>query len=110
MIIPFQTMAKTAMPHFNGGEKELHAKLFTDEHTKILHGRLEPGASIGLHTHAENFEVIYILEGNGKVLYDEFEETVSAGFCHYCPKSHAHSLINDSDKDLIFFAVIPLKA
>ena len=27
--------------------------------------------------------------------------------CHYCPKGHTHSLINDSDAGLTFLAVIP---
>ena len=66
-----------------------------------------PGASIGLHTHETSSEVIYILEGEGKVLYDGAYEAVSAGSCHYCPKGHTHSLINDSEKDLYFLAVIP---
>ncbi len=25
----------------------------------------------------------------------------------YCPKGHPHSLVNDSDADLVFFAVVP---
>ena len=67
----------------------------------------EPGASIGLHTHQGNSEIIYILSGAGKVLCDGAYEPLSAGSCHYCPKGHAHSLINDSDGELAFFAVVP---
>lgn len=72
-----------------------------------MHGVLEPGASIGLHTHENSSEVIYILSGSGKVQYDGAYECVSTGDCHYCPKGHAHSLINDSDAELIYFAVVP---
>ena len=32
---------------------------------------------------------------------------LEAGQCHYCPQGHTHSLINDSDADLVFFAVVP---
>ena len=39
--------------------------------------------------------------------FDSMEETVTAGQCHYCPKGHAHSLINDGPEDLTFFAVVP---
>lgn len=81
--------------------------MFTDPLVKIMRGKLAPGASIGLHTHETNSEIIYVLEGNGKVLYDGEYETVGAGSCHYCPKGHEHSLINDSQADLIFFAVVP---
>ena len=42
----------------------------------------------------------------GKVLMDGEYERVEAGVCHYCPKGHTHSLINDSDSDLVFFAVV----
>lgn len=107
MIIDFENMQEKVLENFNGGEKALIAKMSVDERNKILYGKLEPGATIGLHTHDTSSEVIYILEGNGKVLYDGEYEEVKAGICHYCPKGHEHSLINDSDADLIFFAVVP---
>ena len=83
------------------------ARMYTDGDNKIMRGKLEPGCSIGLHTHEGNSETIYILSGTGKVLYDGEYEPVSAGSCHYCPQGHAHSLMNDSDGDLIFLAVVP---
>lgn len=107
MIIDFENMQEKVLEHFNGGEKSLIAKMTVDEKNKILYGNLEPGATIGLHTHVTSSEIIYILEGKGKVLYDGEYEEVKAGICHYCPKGHEHSLINDSDDDLIFFAVVP---
>jgi quercetin dioxygenase-like cupin family protein len=70
-------------------------------------GRLESGASIGVHTHEGNSETIFIIKGKGKVYYDGTYETVTAGQCHYCPMGHEHSLINDSDSDLVFYAVVP---
>ena len=72
-------------------------------------GKLIPGASIGLHTHETDCEIIYILSGKGKVLYGGEYEIVSTGDCHYCPNGHSHSLINDSENDLIFFAIVPTK-
>ena len=107
MIIDFQTIEETVIPQFKGGEKEFAVKMHTDSLNKIMRGRLIPGASIGLHTHETGSEIIYILQGRGKVLYDCVYEPVESGLCHYCPKGHSHSLINDSDADLIFFAVVP---
>lgn len=107
MKIDFANMEEKQLPHFKGGEKLFHAKMYTDELGKIMRGRLEPGASIGLHTHDTNSEIIYILKGSGKVIYDDTQETLNFGDCHYCPKGHTHSLINDSDADLEFFAVVP---
>ena len=78
-----------------------------DENNKIIGGRLEPGASIGEHTHETNSEIIFFTSGKGKVIYDGKEERVEAGLCHYCPQGHTHTLINDSNADLTFYAVIP---
>lgn len=107
MILDFNAMETTVIPRFKGGEKEISAKMWNDEHNRILHGTLAPGASIGLHTHETNSEIIYILSGHGKVLMDGGEEAVAAGQCHYCPKGHTHSLVNNSGADLVFFAVVP---
>lgn len=110
MVIDLNKLPIKTMVNFNGGEKELSAHMFIDEAgNKIFFGKLIPGASIGLHTHETSCEVIYILKGKGKVLYQDEELEVSAGLCHYCPKGHAHSLINNSEEDLDFFAVVPLQ-
>ncbi len=110
MILDFNNIPLKTIANFNGGEKEFRANMFIDEAgNKIFLGKLIPGASIGLHTHETSSEIMYILEGKGKVLYNGEELRVEAGLAHYCPKGHSHSLINDSDKDLIFFAVVPLQ-
>ena len=70
-------------------------------------GLLKPGATIGMHTHETSSEVIYILSGVGKVLCEGVYEPLAPGACHYCPKGTAHSLINDSDGDLEFLAIVP---
>lgn len=107
MIIYFETMPEKVLEHFNGGEKALNAKMYVDQNNKILHGRLEPGASIGLHTHDTSSETIFVVSGSGTVLIDGGQEPVHAGECHYCPKGHAHSLINTGTEDLVFNAVVP---
>jgi len=107
MIIGSNEMEEKRIPNFKGGEGDFIAKIYSDEINKIIHGRLEPGSTIGYHKHETNSEIIYILEGKGKCLYDDGEETLKAGDCHYCPKGHSHGLINDSEADLVFFAVVP---
>lgn len=107
MKIEFAKMEEKLLPNFKGGEKNLGMRMFDDGACKIMRGRMEPGASIGLHTHEGNSEIIYILEGSGKVEYDAGVETLAAGDCHYCPEHHTHRLINDSSEDLTFFAVVP---
>ena len=107
MIIDYTSMEETVIPHFLDGEGEIRAKMFVDERNRILHGVLEPGCSIGYHTHETSSEIIYILSGTGKVKVEDGEEPVKAGQCHYCPKGRSHSLINNSGGLLEFFAVVP---
>ena len=107
MLIPFDQMEEKVVPKMRGGEGEMINKMFVNEDTKIMWGRLTPGSYIGLHTHETDSEMIYILSGTGKVLCDGVYEPLSAGSCHYCPKGHAHSLINDSGEDLVILAMIP---
>jgi len=103
------------MPEFKGGKKELAANMFFDGVNRIFKGRLVPGASIGVHTHDDSCEVIFILSGKG-LLYEKGPEQaepewgeVLPGDCLYCPKGHTHSLMNaeSSDSDLEFYAVVP---
>ena len=54
-----------------------------------------------------NSEIMYILQGSGKVLCDGEYSPVTVGDVHYCPKGHEHSLINSGNEDLVFFAVVP---
>lgn len=107
MIVDFKAMEETLIHRFRDGEKDTAAKMFVDDHNRIMHGRLIPGASIGMHAHQGNSEIVYVLSGRGKALYDEDSEAIGPGDCHYCPKGHAHSLVNDGEEDLIFFAVVP---
>ena len=61
-------MDVTVLPNFKGGEKEFAANMFFDGTNRIFKGRLVPGASIGVHTHEDSCEVIFILEGSGTIL------------------------------------------
>ena len=109
MLVDFNAMEEQVIPNFLGGEGTTRARMRVDELGKIMRGALEPGSSIGLHTHETSSEIIYILAGTGKVLCDGEYEPLSAGSCHYCPKGHSHSLMNDSDGNLEFFAVVPVQ-
>ena len=89
MILDFTALEETVIPHMRGGEKEVRLRMRTDELGKIMRGRLIPGTSIGLHTH------------------DGSWEPFGPGACHYCPKGHSHSFVNDGAEDVEFFSVVP---
>ncbi len=107
MNIDFGKTALSVIPNFKGGEKEMSSRMYSDGMNKIMKNTLAPGASIGMHTHEDSSEIIFITSGRGSVICDGVKEPVYAGLCHYCPKGHTHSLINDSDEDLEFLAVVP---
>ncbi len=109
MIIDFNAMEEQHLPEFKGGEGEFIAHMRTDELGKIIYGKLEPGSTIGLHTHETDSEIIYILSGKADFLYDDGTEEVGPGGCHYCPKGHSHSMRNKGTEDLVFFAVVPVQ-
>lgn len=107
MKIDFNKIEESVMQNFKGGEGEMRAHMFFDGTNRIMKATLVPGASIGLHRHETSSEIIYILSGSGKVLYEGEEIPLAAGDCHYCKKGFQHSLINCGTEALVFFAVVP---
>ena len=106
MKINFGEMETKVLPQFKGGEGEFLVKMFTDGTGKIMRGTLAPGSAIGYHKHETNCEIIYILSGTGKCKYEDGEETLAAGDCHYCPYGKSHALINNGVENLEFFAIV----
>ena len=108
MVIDFNKIEEVANPQFKGGEGDTMFRTFNDGQNKIMRGCLDVGCSIGYHKHETNSEIIFILSGEARCLYDDGEERLSTGQCHYCPVGHSHALINASASEpLLFFAIVP---
>lgn len=107
MTIDFNNMGAVSIPSFKGGEKEMLTKMFFDGTTRILHGVLVPGASIGEHTHTDSCEILFVVKGSGTIIDDGVSSAIEAGQCTYCPKDHSHSLINTGTANLEFYAAVP---
>lgn len=107
MKIDFSTIEENPLEHFKGGEGRFLAKMFFDGQVRIMKGRLEPGCSIGLHTHSDNCEIMFITAGSGVAIFDGEEISLKAGDVHYCPKGHEHTLINNGEGMLEFSAAVP---
>ena len=107
MNIIFDEMDWKENPNFKGGEGIFRNKMSDDGTNKIMMGLLRPGCSIGYHKHEGSCEIIFVLEGKGSVVYDGEESEVGPGQCHYCPEGHMHSLANNGEEDLIFYAAVP---
>ncbi len=108
MIMNFDSIPLQHLPHFKGGEGEVLANMYTDAMGKIARLTLPVGASIGMHTHTGNAEIMYLLSGSGTLLEnDDAPKAVSAGMCCYCPQGQQHSLVNTGSEPLVLLAVIP---
>lgn len=107
MLIEFEKLPESVVPHFYGGEKEMRARMFSDSLCRIGVGTLLPGASIGEHRHGESAEIVYVLRGRGRAWCDGAEEGLAPGLCHYCPKGSSHSMVNDGEEDLVVLTVVP---
>ena len=106
MKIDFNNIEAEIKNNFNNGEKYFEVKTYNDGLNKIMMGKLIPGASIGLHTHTDSSEIIYVLSGSGKNICNGIEERLNPGDTHYCKKSSNHTFINDGNEDLIFLAIV----
>lgn len=108
MKIDFDAIEEKRMPGFKGGEGTTVARMYVDDTVRILNGYLEPGSSIGMHTHDDSSETVYILGGVGKMIYEGTEEPLEKGSVSYCPKGHTHSLVNTGNEPLYFLGVVPI--
>ena len=106
MLIDFDELKEVCNDNYNGGEGALMIKSFTDRSTKVMRCRLEKGSSIGLHTHQDSAEVLYVLSGIAKMHCDGDYEILRAGSCFYCPMRHSHDLVNIGEEDVVFLTVI----
>ncbi len=98
---------ETVIPNFKGGEGRIRAHMAVDENNRIMHGILEPGCSIGIHTHEGSSEIVFATKGEVVVTYDGIEEKLSAGMVHYCPDGHTHGMKNIGTENFEMLAVVP---
>ena len=67
---------------------------------------IEPGNSIGTHTHEGDMEAYYILNGKALVSDNGNEFILEPGDCNVCPDGQSHSIKNIGEKALEYIAVI----
>jgi len=106
MVIDFNNIAEQHIDGFKGGQGIMHSRAFADGRNRIMLNRLEPGASGGRHTHAENCEMIYVVEGELTFTTDGARELCQAGQLHYCAKGLSHTFVNTSDRPTTFVAIM----
>jgi len=85
-----------------GDQMPQHCRLFSE----IV---LEPGSSIGQHTHTGECEIYYFLEGEGILDDNGAQYPVKAGDFSICRDGEFHSVANKSDRSLRLIGCIILK-
>ena len=96
------------MRNSHGGEggclvRTLMTEEFSSSLAYIREIDLEPGASIGIHKHAGDEEIYYIVSGSGTIIVDDEKQKVHSGDVVLTKSGSSHGLINDSRQNLKFF-------
>ncbi len=112
MITRFEQLQSTKIEKMKGGTNTaiLHKVIDLPQnlnvYAKII---LEQGSSIGLHTHIEDEEIIYVLKGHPKIIDDGLEQRLNPGDINICLRNHTHTVINDQEEITELLAVVVKK-
>lgn len=77
MLIDFSQIKEVEIPGMNDGTGEMSARMYMDEHGKIIPTTIHPGGSIGLHKHPTSDDINYVISGTGKAVCDGQEEILN---------------------------------
>ncbi len=92
-------MENGRLHHLINEEEIKHVKFFS-------HVTISPNDAVGYHKHEGEYEIYYIISGEG-IYNDNGEEIpVSEGAVMYCKNGDSHGIKNVSDTPLEFVAVI----
>ena len=109
MKLSFDNIPKEKVENMRGGLGAVYLQKLTPtpEHTKMYALITIPsGASIGVHTHTDDEEVITCIKGNGKLIIDGKENEFKPFDISLCKSGRNHSVLNDSEDDLVLLAVV----
>ena len=64
MIINFKDITPIVVDNMRGGEGNVKLVKFSDEVNSVVRITIKQNCSIGLHTHENDQEIIYVIKGN----------------------------------------------
>lgn len=79
--------------------------LYTTQGTQLVLMSLKPGEEIGVEIHRENDQFFRFEEGQGKVIIDNNEYSISADEIIIIPRGATHNVINTGDGDLKMYTL-----
>ena len=90
--------------------KELSTKEQMYDHCRLFaHVTIQPGNSIGIHSHNDETEFYYILKGYPTFYDNGTNVTLNPGDCTMTGFGDSHGLINNTDEPVEMIALIPTK-
>lgn len=72
----------------------------TGKHTQVVVMCIPPGGEIGMEVHPDTDQVLYLLEGSGKVILNDEEAVYEKGDLVLVNAGTNHNFVNTGDKDL----------
>lgn len=87
-------------------ERLLPNECLKEQATMYAKVTLDVGASIGFHTHTNDSESYYIMQGTAMYTENDAQHILHAGACTYTAKGNSHGIENIGDEPLIFIALI----
>lgn len=109
MIINMSKVDETIVDNMRGGEGKVVLNKIKDlpqnvsMYAKIT---LRNGDSIGVHTHIENSEIIYVLKGEALVIDDGKSSLLREGDVNICLANHSHSIVNNQCEEFVALACV----
>ena len=114
MVVRSSELTPEKISNMRGGKGEVEMTHLLSRETMRNRARLfarmklPPGSSVGLHRHDGEFEIYYILSGEG-VFHDNGKDVpIKAGDVCFTDSGESHSIENTGDENLEFLAVIIL--
>jgi quercetin dioxygenase-like cupin family protein len=72
----------------------------------LVRVRMPPGTGHAFHTHPENDEIIYVIDGVAEQWVDRDKRRLKAGDSAYIPKGVVHGTYNTTKRPLTFLAIL----
>lgn len=109
MIKNINDFVKSEVKNMRGGTGNIYLQKVSPilDNMKMYAKIIIPkGSSIGVHTHEEDEEMIYVLKNKGIIIIDGKESKLEEGMISICRKGRNHSIKNIYDEDLELLAVV----
>ena len=87
------------------GEKAQSIRIGGDETATLFVARFAEGAEVKSHFHKTHSEILYVIEGSGRMIVEGKEIDIKPGSILMNPAGKVHSLKNTGSGEIVFFQI-----